>query len=98
VIMDNGLDTPFGKLCLTSKTFDFEVSPMKNFYSMDGFWIEHPVRVMMLARDGRLEIASVYDPEDGRAIELDHDTLSLVTTEAKLRSNFALDWLKESQN
>lgn len=87
------MKTPFGNLNVRARTFDFEVACKKPLFCLDGIIVEHPLRVLMVVDGQRLEVASIYNPdENSLAVDLDMESLRLVHLEARFRSTQALNW------
>ena len=84
---------------MSLKEFSF-TSENKCPMDSEGFHIDFPLHVMMKAVESKaMELVAVFNSEDpgyGR-VYLDEQTLQVVRTEARMRFNFAMDWLKEER-
>ena len=92
------IKTPFGEINTRLKTFEF-VSAHAEPYAIDDHLVHNPIGVL-LTSDGKgpLKIARIWDADDDEDLFLDPNTMKGIRAEAKLRTQFALEWVSENQS
>lgn len=92
------LKTPFGCLNTSLREFEF-TSTHKCPIDSEGYHVDFPLKVLMrsMTEEGPIKLASVYNEEDSQTVYLDEETLDLVHTEAKLRFQLAIEFLRNEE-